>query len=60
MSFSPSTCEFGRLILAASATSTDKNWFWSTIMTAKSTGKVVGVAYDVVGTDCVVSNFYIQ
>jgi hypothetical protein len=54
--FTPSTCGSGLVALGASAPTDSKNRLWSLILTAKTTGKKVGIYYD--STTCFITNFY--
>jgi hypothetical protein len=53
-------CTSGGIVMPASATPDEKNRFWSTILTAKATGKAIGIYYSVTGSNCTVDSFYIQ
>ena len=54
--FTPSTCTNGHVYLPASAPADSKSRLWSLILTAKATGKVVGIFYD--PASCVITHFY--
>jgi hypothetical protein len=58
IAFTGSICINGSLNFSASATSEDKNRFWSLILTAKATGKAVGVFYETVSWNCNITSFY--
>lgn len=58
ISWTSSSCVYGRLIMGSSLTSADKDRLWSLILSAKLGGKKVGIAYNVSGSDCVISRFY--
>ncbi len=51
-------CNQGELILPASAPADSKNRLWTLILSAKVTGKVVGVYYN--PTTCTVNSFYLK
>ena len=57
--YTPATCSTGRLILSGSMTVSDKDRFWSLVLSAKLTGRDVGVVYDMVSSDCVVQSFFL-
>jgi len=56
--FTPSTCVNGHIYLPASANSDTKNRFWSTVMTAKITGKAIGIFYD--PATCIITHFFLD
>jgi hypothetical protein len=56
--FTGSACTSGALSLPANATSDDKNRLWSTILTAKATGRAVGIFYETVSGNCNITSFY--
>lgn len=56
--FTGSSCISGGLSFGPSATSDDKNRFWSLIMTAKALGKTVGIYYETTSGLCQITSFY--
>jgi len=56
--FTSSPCVSGMLSFPTSATSDDKNRFWSLVLTAKATGKKVGVYYETVSGSCQITSYY--
>jgi hypothetical protein len=56
--FTGSSCVYGGLSFSASATSDDKNRLWSMVLTAKATGKAVGIFYETVSGNCNITSFY--
>ncbi len=55
--FSGSPCQYGRLQFPASATTQDKDRFFSMVLTARSTGRNMGVYYD--NVSCDIWSFYL-
>lgn len=58
--FTGSSCNNGLITLPPSATDDDRNRFFSLILSAKISGKAVGVYYETVSGSCQISSFYIQ
>lgn len=56
--FAGTSCINGTLNFATTATADDKNRFWSLILTAKNTGKTIGVYYETVSGNCNITSFY--
>lgn len=58
--FTGSTCTNGGLGFNSSATADDKNRFWSLVMTAKVSGKPIGVIYTNISGSCQIASFYLK
>lgn len=58
--YTGSPCTTGALSFNSSATADDKNRFWSLVMTAKVSGKPIGVAYTNVSGSCQIVSFYLK
>lgn len=58
--YTGSPCATGNLSFNSSATADDKNRFWSLVMTAKVSGKPIGVAYVNVSGSCQIVSFYLK
>lgn len=56
--YTGSTCPSGRITLPASALADTKNRFWTLVLSAKVTGKVVGIYYD--PSTCNITSFYMK
>ena len=56
--YAGSPCIYGSLVLGASVSADDKNRFWSLILTAKATGKTVGIFYETTSGACNITSFY--
>jgi hypothetical protein len=56
--FTGSPCTSGALNFPSNATSDDKNRFWALVLTAKSTGKKVGVWYETTSGNCQITSYY--
>lgn len=54
--YTGSTCPQGQVAMAGTAD--ENNRFWSTIMSGKLTGKIVGVFYN--PSTCIVTSFYLR
>lgn len=52
------SCYAGGVSFPASATIDDKNRFWALVLSAKSTGKPVGIYYETVTGNCQITSFY--
>ncbi|SHG75281.1 hypothetical protein [Massilia sp. CF038] len=55
--FTPSTCNMGSVGLPATATVTDHNRLYATVMAAKISGSKMFIYYDVVGVNCVIVSY---
>jgi hypothetical protein len=55
--FAGSTCVNGQLTLPGTATTTDHNRFYATVMAAKVSASKMFVYYDVVGANCVIVSY---
>ncbi len=58
--YTGSTCTNGLLSFSSSATSDDRNRFFSAVLSAKLSGKAVGVFYETVSGSCQITSFYMQ
>jgi hypothetical protein len=58
--FSGSTCTNGLLSFSPAATTEDRNRFYSLIVSAKISGKAVGVFYETTSGSCQITSFYLQ
>lgn len=58
--YTGSPCTSGNLSFNSSATTDDKNRFWSLVMTAKVSGKPIGVVYTNSGGSCQIVSFYLK
>jgi len=58
--FTGSPCSQGHLTLPASTPADSKNRYWSMIMSAKFSGKIVGVYYVNNNGSCIIQNFYLR
>jgi hypothetical protein len=58
--FTGSSCATGQLTFGSSATLNDKNRFWALVMTAKVSGKRIGVVYDNATSTCDIVSFYFK
>lgn len=58
--FTGSPCQNGQIWMPTSATSDEENRFYSMIMSAKISGKEVGVYYTYDGASCIVTSFYVK
>lgn len=58
--YTGSSCTNGVLNFPSSATADDKNRFFSLILSAKISLKIVGVYYETVTGTCQITSFYIQ
>ena len=56
--YTPATCLGGQLSFAPSATTEDKNRFFSLVLTAQATGRKIGVFYETVSGACQITSFY--
>jgi hypothetical protein len=56
--FASTSCSQGLLGFDSTATSDDKNRFWSLVLTAKSTGSTVGVFYNNSSGSCIITSFF--
>jgi len=56
--FTSSSCSNGLLMMPASASADANNRFWSTVLSAKLSGKIMGVHYD--NATCFISDFYLK
>lgn len=57
---SASDCPSGGIFMPLNATGEDRDRFWSMILTAKHSGKQVGIYYTSTGTSCTVDSFYVD
>ncbi len=55
-----SPCTNGQILLPGTATITDHNRLYATVMAAKISASKVFVYYDVVGAQCIVTSFGLQ
>lgn len=55
-----SSCEGGKLSFDATATTEDKNRFWSLVMAAKIGNKRIGVVYDDSTPECFIRGFFLD
>lgn len=53
-------CTNGQLIFGSTVTDVMQDRLWSLVLTAKSTGKKVGIFYSVANNICYIASFYIQ
>ncbi len=56
--FTGSSCAQGSLTFSSAATADDRNRFYSLILTARSTGKKIGVFYETTSGSCQIQSFY--
>jgi hypothetical protein len=56
--FTGSPCQYGRMQFSSAATVQDKDRFFSMVLTARSTGRKMGVYYDDVSCD--IWSFYLM
>ncbi|MBW8859251.1 MAG: hypothetical protein JF570_05825 [Caulobacter sp.] len=56
--YTGSPCTSGSLTFGPAATADDRNRFYSLILTARSTGKKIGVFYETVSGGCQIQSFY--
>lgn len=53
-------CTNGRLALGATMGADERNRLWSTVLSAKLSGRQVGLSYTGSGDNCVVASFFIE
>jgi hypothetical protein len=58
--FTGSSCSNGVLNFSSTSTADDRNRFYSLVLTAKVSGKSIGVYYETVSGNCQIQSFYIQ
>jgi hypothetical protein len=58
--FTGSSCGNGALNLSSSSTSDERNRFWTLVLTAKVSGKAVGVYYETATGTCQITSFYMD
>jgi hypothetical protein len=58
--FTGSSCPSGMLTFGPNATLADKSRFWSLVMTAKVSGKRIGVVYDDATPGCQIVSFFFK
>jgi len=58
--FTGSNCTNGLVSFDSSASADDKNRFYSTVLTAKISGKAVGIFYETTSGACHITSFYLQ
>jgi len=58
--FTGSTCTNGLLSFSSTATADDRNRFFSAVLSAKLSGKSVGVFYETASGSCQITSFYLQ
>lgn len=56
--FTGSSCAQGALTFGTAATADDRNRFYSLILTARTTGKKIGVFYETASGSCQIQSFY--
>ena len=56
--YTGSSCTSGSLTFGPAATADDRNRFYSLILTARSTGKKIGVFYETASGSCQIQSFY--
>lgn len=56
--YSGSSCLNGMLTFPRDAPDADKNRFWSLVLTAKSTGKSIGIYYETINGRCNITSYY--
>lgn len=56
--YTGSPCTSGLLQLGGSVSADEKNRFWSLVLTAKATGKSVGIYYETTSGSCNITSFY--
>jgi hypothetical protein len=56
--YTGSSCAQGSLTFGPTATADDRNRFYSLILTARSTGKKIGVFYETASGSCQIQSFY--
>jgi hypothetical protein len=56
--FTGSSCTYGMLTFPSTASADDKNRFWALVLTAKTTGKKVGVFYETTSGTCQITSYY--
>ena len=57
--YTGSSCPSGQLVMP-SGTGYSPDRFWATVMTAKVTGRMVGIYYHVTNGSCVIDSFYLR
>jgi len=55
--FTSSNCTNGKVSFSSTATASDLNRFWATVITAKVSQKVMFVRYDNTTADCLIASF---
>jgi hypothetical protein len=56
--YSGSSCANGHMVLSAATPADVRSRFWSLVLTAKATGKYIGVFYDDTSSSCLITHFY--